>query len=355
MAINKATETEQSKPVNERVACALGLATPLKPSSLHYLVEKPSFASDSAAWSQLLEFSERNGTSAQVARSALGSDWVSAIPESVRTTLQEKVNKDDEQRKKVEAEMDFSIQVLLKSEISFAVIKGLDLARRFYPQIHDRTVESVNLFVPPSGKLSALQALIKAGYGTLDLPNQTHYTTLSRSPRGVKLHLYFALSSLDSSTAAGEAWNRTQEDVIPGLPPQVRALCREDQIALLITEASSWGRPSSPVLLNDLHCLIQGEKIDWDELIWLLADKRALFAGWFVFSTLYKEYLTDVSEKALLSLANSINPSKRKSVEKTQLETELSEANLKWNDGLMDRVRFGVQHGVNPFSVHRSR
>ena len=357
MATNYSGHSGQVENSSEIIAYAMALATPLKPNSIHYLVEKPPFVGDPAAWFQLIEFAHRNGTCGQVARSALNSDWKTAIPESSLILLTAKVALDDETRQLVEAEFDYATQALLKAEVSFALIKGLDLARRYYPQIHDRSVETVDLLVSPSNKPLALEALIKAGYGTQDSQGTppAHYTVLARSSRGVKLNLYSALSALDNSSVAGETWNRTAENLIPGVSPKIRAISREDHIALLIAEAAASGGPATPTVLNDLHCLIQGEKVDWDELIWTLADKRALFAGWFVFSILYKEYLTDISEKALMSLSNSINPGKRKSAEKTQAEIDLPDSELDWNDGILDRVRFGFQQGVNPFSPQRPR
>jgi len=342
------------KSPDEIVSCALALATPLKPSSLQYLVDKPAFTEDSNAWFELLEFSNRNGTSAQVARSALSSDWKSLIPLETAKILQEKVHYDDELRALVESEMNHSIQILLQYEISFALIKGLDLARRFYPSVQDRAVDAVDLLVSQSQNAAALQVLIKNGYEILET-SQSHCVNLSRSAKGVRIRLYSSLSALDNSTMAGEIWNRTEAASIPGLPKEVRALAREDHIALLITEAAGNKNPSSPIFLNDLHCLIQGEKVDWEELIWSLADRRALSAGWFTFSVLHKEYLTDISEKALDSLAHSINPAKKRSMEKTQLETEMSAEELAWSDGIIDRMRFGIQHGGNPFHSGRPR
>ena len=319
----------------------MALATPFKPKSISARIHPPLFIQNSGAWIELLSLAQSSGMASVVIRSIQNCEWRRQIPESISEMLIEQGDKYEFLRAVADSETNRAIQILLAEKIEVALINGMDMARRYYPTPQDRPVDSIDLLIHPKHKGAALRALGRAGFRTEDA-GASHCAALRSNPRGTELKLYSGLMAIDSPDLLDEIWARTRDAVIPGVPLSTRCLSREDQIALLISEVLLDGTKLT-LYLNDLHFLIQGGDLNWNEIISVLADRKKLFAAWFVLSILQQDYRTEIKPSVLACLSGVVNPLRKKSITRFLKNQELNTSQtIKLNDGLFERLKWGL-------------
>jgi|GEM_PF-1946907 len=259
-------------------------------------------------WTECLAFAETIHAVAPFCSAVLKQTWADRIEEGSLLRLNERITRERMLLAVLDQELDEALFQLISSQVPVAVLKGADLARRYYPERALRPMADVDLFVRPDLFTEALTVLGKAGYRAVGpFPEGRFRIELARDRGGVyqcpTVEIHRQLLAGDDDAHTQRIWERTIEGAVPGLPRSARSLRPDDNLVYLIRHAAVQHAIESPVWMNDIHWLIETESgrgcIDWDQVIWRLAHERALSAGFVVFSLLGREWGTRIPEEIL--------------------------------------------------------
>lgn len=263
--------------------------------------EEPPFLLDASAWTEAEDYAVRVRSLLPWLAAVREALWYGQIDRGARLRMEEKLSRERMRLAILDAELDEAVFALISARVPVIVLKGMDLARRYYPERTRRPMADVDLLVPRDGYSSALQALGKAGYrrvaaesGGIRAAEGRNRMELSRRPGGPVVELHDAPLARESQTQVAEAWQRARFGVIPGLPRQAGALAFGDNLAFLIRHCAVQHALESPVWLNDLHYLVSsadaGSEAEWARAAELLRSSRARAAAWFAGTFLLKHW-----------------------------------------------------------------
>lgn len=278
----------------------------------------PSFLTDKSVWAETTAFATQLGVGSLFASRVSQAAWISEAPESVALTLEEAQAREGVFTAVMDLEFDRAVQVLVQSRIDVLVFGGMDWVRRLkIPRAERSASDGIDLLVRAQNYGDALTALGRAGYrGLSDSdPSDTtlDYVELARTGHGTgknpPLRIWRRTLPTESEQMTDALWHRSSEGKIPGVPRQVRALSNEDAICYLICKGVATEMLETPTSLLDLHYLVTSTHgaMNWDAVIWSLAVRNSLSAGWFALQFLQKEWGTAIPSEVLSLISPKVN------------------------------------------------
>lgn len=267
------------------------------------LILRPDFYADATGWEQCFR-SLDTVYATQAALEVIDRvQWKSEIPNAISLRLDEKTKRERVKRAVLDQELDSLLYLLIGAGIPVAVIKAMDVGRRYYSERIFRPINTVDVVVPPEGFAEALRYLGRGDYRIVTNPSESQsFIELRRREKGPSVRLHRRLFRDDDDTSMCAVFHRASEKAISGLPFNALGLSVEDNFLYLVCHGVIENRFISPVWLNDLHYLIASDDFkknaDWDRLVWALANHNALAGAWSILH-LVKERGASIPEEAL--------------------------------------------------------
>jgi len=263
------------------------------------ILKKPSFISEGRAWSDVLEFSTQLHCALPVLLNIDRSEWNSELSESIRLQFDERLQRERLTLAAFESEVDSALFLIIGAKISVMAMGEMSYGKRYYTEKVYRPIQNVDLMVPGELHADALRALGKGGYRVQgESSNRFSKVELARKIGGPIVSIHRRPLPEDNEQVAEEIWSRSKEGLIPGIPRYVRCFSVDDDLVYLIRYATAHRLFDSPVLLNDMHFLIESEEFkrngNWERIVWALSRVRANAGAWFALSLLRSAWGTEI-------------------------------------------------------------
>ena len=221
-------------------------------------------------WEYAVGFAESVHSALPFLASASKASWRPGLPEGVQLLVEERLYRERLWMALLDHEVERSVGRLLDSRVPVIVLKGMDLARRFYPERSLRPMADVDLLVPQAKFSEALEILGRGGYRVAGpFPEGRFRVELCRKGGLPQVELHSRLLAGDTETETHGLWDRSREGQLPGLPRGARVLDSSDLFTYLVRHSAVQHLMESPVWLNDLHHVVgsSGRLIDWDRAL----------------------------------------------------------------------------------------
>lgn len=332
--------------------------------------EEPAGLMDARTWAWAEDYAARMHALLPWLAAIRGAPGYGRIDLGSRLRMEEKLSRERMRLAILDAELDEAVFALIAARIPVIVLKGMELARRYYPERVRRPMADVDLLVPRDGFVSALRALAKSGYrrvaadpGDTQANEWRNRMELSRRPGGPVVELHDSPLAREPDPRVSEAWQRARFGEVPGLPRQVGALAFGDNLAFLTRHCAVQHALESPIWLNDLHYLISSpdasSDAEWDRAAEILRSSRSRAAGWFVGLLLSRHWGTPIRMSWVAGVGEKLgflhrtllerlaNPLKWFPPEGRSLAWTLRSRFL-LRDGPVDAFRYGVRRRKAP-------
>src|SRR5690606_23322594 len=150
----------------------------------------------------------------------------SGIPGRVLFHFEKELHRERMLMSVLDEELRRVVSVLGEARIQCAVIGGMDLAHRYYPERMGRPTEKAELLVRPGSYGSALRVLGREGFRSISgrrISDGTG-TALSRQPHGPVIEVRSRLLDGDDDGRVEGVWERGQVATLGGTSSLVRFL-----------------------------------------------------------------------------------------------------------------------------------
>ena len=263
----------------------------------------PEFARLDTFWDGALDYADRIHARAPLIASLARVPWLARLPNRICEEIQMGLSRARMTLALLDEELEVAGQALTEAGIPFALLKGADLGRRFYPERLLRPMADIDLLVPKHQFSRAISALRIRGFQVIGpLPPGRIRIEMSRGPRHMPVELHWALQADD----APEIEHLPEETRIPGLPFPTRVLPETDLLVYLIRHAGHQHCIEFPIWLLDIFYLLRsrafGEGAVWAEAVGRLRERRANAAAWFIFQFLNRNWRASVPRDTLADL-----------------------------------------------------
>ncbi|MBI3534772.1 MAG: nucleotidyltransferase family protein [Deltaproteobacteria bacterium] len=328
----------------------------------------PEFLLEPISWLKALALSEKLYCKLPFLVNIDRTTWKKEIPESIQIQLDEQLKRELMLFEILENELNSVLFLLINAGVPTLLIKGLGLANRFYPEKIYRPVTQIQLFVWKETFFDIIHALGHGGYEILpNSPGNQNFFTVTKRGGGPLIKFQKTLfhifpKSLPNSLDEA-CWHMALENQIPSLPGKLKVLNEEDELFNLVYMATGDHLLESPVILNDLHFLIESpsfqKKADWDRVIWHFAHYRLLASAWFVLKFLSLHWNTRVPKEMFKDTEKEIGFFKKKwlsgladpyswfsTEEKSFVWTLRSKYLLRGN--AFDAIKYSIKHKEQP-------
>lgn len=170
-------------------------------------------------------------------------------------------------------------RLLSEKSIPHVFLKGAYLARSCYPSISLRPMRDIDVLVPPEYALQASFCLFRGGFNPVDrsrLPNQKYNKEEKHLPRIKGIHIVEIHTKLMIEPEHDQAnhdgfWQRINHCDIDN--QSVAYISPTDLLFhLILHSVYDHHLDNGPLLLSDIHFLLETTPIDW-LLFWQLAEK----------------------------------------------------------------------------------
>ncbi|MEK6577878.1 MAG: nucleotidyltransferase family protein, partial [Bdellovibrionota bacterium] len=214
-------------------------------------------------------------------------------------------------------ELEESLAILKRAEITVILLKGMDLGRRLYPSRVFRPMTDVDLLVPSDRFEETLSHFLSGPYQKIGpFPAGRIRLEVGRTKDGAVVEIHKKLQVGDSDEMTLGLWNRAQSGAIPGLDSHVQVLSAQDYFSYLVRHSAIQHLIESPIWLNDLHYLVQSEEFrstaNWQQIVSEALGEGTAGALWFVLRILKLEWGTSIPDQALLYSNRTVSPFKQK-------------------------------------------
>jgi hypothetical protein len=267
----------------------------------------PGFMHSRAEWKRAIDYSVSLHAELPFAVQVRRASWAAQVPAAIAGELEAIERRDRMRLALLDLELDAALEALLGAGIPVLVLKGADVARRFYPERILRPMGDIDLLVPQADYQRAWSVLGQAGFAATEKRYAHCFrSALARSAGGPSIDLHFGLIEGDSPGRLAALWRRSVRDALPGLPSVVRALSAEDCLVYTLRHCAVLHVLEGPVWLADLHWIIvRNPVLDWRFVMAELEATRSRAAAWFVFRILRADWGTPVPREVLEMLGQN--------------------------------------------------
>lgn len=276
------------------------------------LPENPSeFFQSQEDWEHIFDLSEKLKVGLPFLLSVNQSPWKGDLSGHLLNQINQKLRTAIKSLAQVDHESEMAIRHLVKDGIPLILLGPADSARRFYPERAYRPTETIEILVPKEFLSHALRSLGRGGYRLSRLQSALSgngNVLLQRRLDTPLLILKTTLIKSSQENFESKVWERSQDNLLFGLPKVVRVLSLEDSFLYSVRQMVSDGLFSSPIFLNDLHFMISSPfPLDWEILLPELEGQSLLKSTYFVLKLLEQDWGTEVSKDALLKLKKKVS------------------------------------------------
>ncbi|MCM2279398.1 MAG: nucleotidyltransferase family protein [Oligoflexia bacterium] len=270
--------------------CSLGAGT---------LPAAPPFLDQPEPWRETLDYAARIHASLPLLTLVSRSPWFGEIPPESRAAIESALSHERSILALIELEHEHARALLSQAGIPCLTLKGVDLARRFYPEPVFRPMRDVDLLVPEERFEEAIAAFQRSGYARLGpFPKGRIRIELGRGPGAATVELHRRLQDGDTASVTRGIWERAE-----GAGHRLHV---QDLVPFLIRHAGVQHLLESPVWLNDLHFVIESAEFrahaDWEALVRALSERSCLSAGWLLLTLLSESCGTAIPAEVLAEL-----------------------------------------------------
>ncbi len=236
------------------------------------------------------------------------SSWLTQVPSSVQEFFEKELSRERIRLALLDTEGTLAIQTLENAKIPTLILKGMDVARRYYPERILRPMTDIDLLVPVDRYAQAIGALNQQGFRTVGQIYPGRFRVeLARSSFHPVIEIHTQLLKTDTPQSISQLWIQSELAGFSDLSPSVRVLNEMDCLSYLVRHAAVQHLIESPIWLNDVHYLIQSRirnhrPVAWDSFVQEMNHYQARSAGWFMLNLLKKEWNTSVPSNVLAAL-----------------------------------------------------
>ncbi len=242
------------------------------------------------AWKEAFAYAQRIHSALpfliQIERASQKGAWGKSVSAEERVFLSEALHRDRMFLALLDWEMEKAGEVLARAKVPAIVLKGMDLARRFYPDRVFRPMSDIDLLVRARDFSKVVSRFESEGYQAVG----RHYPgrfriELCRDEGRPVVELHSFLLKGDDADSMKGIWKRAKEPENNPFPGTL-VLGDEDHLFYLGAHAAVQHLIESPIWLNDIHFVLQNGEPDWDKLLKKIEQRRSHTAFWFLFTVL---------------------------------------------------------------------
>ncbi len=193
--------------------------------------------------------------------------------------------------------------------IDTLLLKGQALALQYYGEVGVRPMNDIDIFVPKSNALRAVEVLVRLGWSAVgdtrisaDILNVRKSHSMINA-EGVEIDLHWCVLHFcqDERINAG-FWDASVP--IKFSDVETRALCPTDQLLHVCAHGLMWNSVPPIRWVADVLTLLNvaKENIDWDRLVWLSGPCNASLQLHSALSYLCREFKADIPDEVIAKL-----------------------------------------------------
>ncbi len=267
-------------------------------------LKPPPFLSQPQSWIRALEYSKLLQCKLPFLINLDRVSWKNELPEMIKIQFDEQLKRELVLGAILDHELDCILFSLLNAKCPILLIKGVDLAKRFYPEKTWRPLSKIYFYTYHADFFEMIRVLGEGGYALLTPPSKdlTSFEVMKREG-GPVIKFQKKLLPHWSEEDHFKIWKKAKENSSPSLPQKLKVLHCEDLLLYLIHVFTIEHLLDSPLLLNDLHFLIESPEFksttDWDRIQWSFVKHHSMISYWFVLHFLSLHWGTPIPKEVL--------------------------------------------------------
>ena len=239
---------------------------------------------DEAQWRQLLAQAQLHGMAPLVFWRLAHADLLAAIPAPIAAAFKGAYMQTLINNRRMQAVFQEVVGALGAADIPVMALKGLALARRYYPDVALRPMTDMDMLVRQEDVPRAIAALRRLGFRAADgmgspsgFYSFTSAVVAYARPRSLSIEMHWELfgrTVYRQSLPAAQVWDRALEITI--FDQSVRYLRPRDELWYLCIHAAVEHRLERLIWLVDIAELVDALPADWD---WQRFTQETVAAG----------------------------------------------------------------------------